>query len=266
MTEQNFGPAGGSGGQPFFDCIVPAGAHITAIHMLTGWYVDALWVKYRTADGQELELARVGGISGDEHVFVLDPDEHLVGISGQCGDYVDSICFHTNKRTSQLFGGSGGDTAYSLMAPDGSEVVGFYGRADWYLDSIGIATRPYAALPATPEPVKAARQRPVRAAQKTESPAPAVAPVGQAAVADDLTKIEGIGPKIAETLAAAGLTTFAALAATPASQLRDILAATGKRFRLADPTTWPEQASLAAKGDWAGLAAFQSTLKAGRKK
>jgi predicted flap endonuclease-1-like 5' DNA nuclease len=80
-----------------------------------------------------------------------------------------------------------------------------------------------------------------------------------------LQLIEGIGPKIAELLAQQGITTFAALATTPATQLREMLLAAGRRFAVADPTTWPEQAAVAAKGDMDALKAMQAELKGGRK-
>lgn len=82
--------------------------------------------------------------------------------------------------------------------------------------------------------------------------------------ADDLQLIEGIGPKLDGVLGAAGITTFAALAATAVSDLQAIVDAAGPRFRLADPASWPEQARLAAAGDWDGLKALQATLTAGR--
>lgn len=83
-------------------------------------------------------------------------------------------------------------------------------------------------------------------------------------MADDLTKIEGIGPKIGELLQDAGIATFAALAERSAEQLNDILAAAGSRYAIAVPDSWPEQAALAAAGDWDGLAALQDRLEGGR--
>ncbi|MGC9395167.1 MAG: DUF4332 domain-containing protein [Anaerolineae bacterium] len=80
---------------------------------------------------------------------------------------------------------------------------------------------------------------------------------------DDLKRIEGIGPKISSLLQDAGITTFAQLAAASAEQLREILSAAN--LRIADPTTWPEQAALAAAGDLAGLASLQGELKGGRR-
>ena len=81
---------------------------------------------------------------------------------------------------------------------------------------------------------------------------------------DDLTKVEGIGPKISGLLRAAGISTFAQLAAADVSKIEQILADAGPRFKLADPTTWPNQAKLAAAGKWEELEALQDQLKGGR--
>lgn len=63
---------------------------------------------------------------------------------------------------------------------------------------------------------------------------------------DDLTVIEGIGPKIAEVLQQAGISTFHQLSQEDPAHLRQILEDAG--LRLSDPTTWPRQAALAASG------------------
>jgi len=89
-----------------------------------------------------------------------------------------------------------------------------------------------------------------------EDTAPATRP-------DDLQAIEGIGPKIAGLLQDAGITTFAALAATSVERLEAILEAAN--LNLASPETWPEQAELAASGDWDALEQLQDQLKGGRK-
>ena len=81
---------------------------------------------------------------------------------------------------------------------------------------------------------------------------------------DDLTRIEGIGPKISGLLQAAGITTFAQLALTDVSRLKGILVEAGLAA-LADPTTWPEQAGLASAGEWHALEVLQDELKGGRR-
>jgi large subunit ribosomal protein L17 len=80
--------------------------------------------------------------------------------------------------------------------------------------------------------------------------------------ADDLTQIEGIGPKTSGVLQNAGISSFDQLAAANTSSLKQILQAAG--LRLGDPTTWPEQARLAASGDWDALETLQGQLKGGR--
>ena len=80
---------------------------------------------------------------------------------------------------------------------------------------------------------------------------------------DDLTKIEGIGPKISSVFNAEGITTFAQLAGFDAEKLQKLLDDAG--IRLGDPSTWPEQAKLAAQGDWAALEKLQDELQGGRR-
>ena len=91
----------------------------------------------------------------------------------------------------------------------------------------------------------------------------AVSPSGAAPLpADDLTIIEGIGPRIAGLLQANGITTFAQLAAAEIATLREMM--TAARLQIANPESWSEQAALAAAGDWAALATLQANLKGGR--
>ena len=87
---------------------------------------------------------------------------------------------------------------------------------------------------------------------------------GGGAGADDLTTIEGIGPKMNKALQAAGITTFRQLANTDESALRAAIEAAGMRLS-PSLTTWAEQAALAAKGDWAGLHNLQDELVGGRR-
>lgn len=81
--------------------------------------------------------------------------------------------------------------------------------------------------------------------------------------ADDLTAIEGIGPKICEVLHDGGLRRFTDLAASEVSHIEAVLSAAGPRFTLARPGTWPAQAALAAANHWEALKAWQDVLDGG---
>lgn len=80
---------------------------------------------------------------------------------------------------------------------------------------------------------------------------------------NDLKVVEGIGPKIEGLLKADGINTWADLAAADVARIQIVLDNAGSRYKLAQPRTWPKQASLAAAGDWAALKTLQDDLKGG---
>jgi predicted flap endonuclease-1-like 5' DNA nuclease len=101
------------------------------------------------------------------------------------------------------------------------------------------------------------------------------APAGEAAAAtpegvqpagpatDRLERIEGIGPKIADALRAAGITSFAALAEADEASLREALVAANLRFAPSLPT-WPRQARLLVGGNQRLYAGLSGRLTPGR--
>ena len=111
---------------------------------------------------------------------------------------------------------------------------------------------------------KKAEPKAKAAAPKKEAAKPAAkkAPAKKAtAKADDLKKIEGIGPKIAQTLTDAGVATFAQLAKTDAAKISEIIAGV-RGNHVTD--TWPKQAEMAAAGKWDELKKWQDELDGGK--
>jgi small subunit ribosomal protein S2 len=121
------------------------------------------------------------------------------------------------------------------------------------------------------EPVakKAAPAKEEVAATKEEAPKAEVkkeaAPkkAAKADKADDLTKIEGVGPKAAEALSNAGLDTFAKVAKAKSDKMKEILTEASSRMAHLDPTSWPKQAKMAADGKWDELKVWQDNTKGG---
>lgn len=108
-----------------------------------------------------------------------------------------------------------------------------------------------------------------KAAEPKAEEAPKAAPAAKAAPkaaasGDDLTKVEGIGPKIAEILGAAGIGSYADLAKSDVENIKEILAEAGNRYKAHDPSTWPKQAEFAAEGKWDELKKWQDELDGGR--
>ncbi len=82
---------------------------------------------------------------------------------------------------------------------------------------------------------------------------------------DDLTKIEGVGPKFAEAFQAVGVVTFADLAAKSVDELKALLEGNEDYASLAGRIgdTWPKQAGMAAEGQWDELKTWQDELNGG---
>lgn len=80
---------------------------------------------------------------------------------------------------------------------------------------------------------------------------------------DDLTVIEGIGPKINELFKQAGFHTFEQVSTMHQAQMQKILDEAGARYRLAKPGTWAKQAALCNENKWAELKKLQDELKGG---
>ena len=91
---------------------------------------------------------------------------------------------------------------------------------------------------------------------------PVEAPVHAHGHDDDLEIIEGIGPKVAKMLKAAGIVSFHDLANAQAAKVEEILKAGGLNMMNAEG--WIEQARLAEKGDMDGLKKMQAAMKGGR--
>jgi predicted flap endonuclease-1-like 5' DNA nuclease len=80
---------------------------------------------------------------------------------------------------------------------------------------------------------------------------------------DDLQVIEGIGPKIERILNNSGIHTWRELANTPISNLQNILGRAGNKFKMHDPSSWPQQSILAHTGKWKELQHWQDGLHKG---
>jgi glycogen(starch) synthase len=82
---------------------------------------------------------------------------------------------------------------------------------------------------------------------------------------DDLTKIKGIGAKVESFLNNGAIYSYSDLSHAKLSKLKSILNDAGSQYQAEDPSTWAEQAELAAEGKWKSLEKLQSELNGGKK-
>lgn len=112
--------------------------------------------------------------------------------------------------------------------------------------------------------MQAAADNAVNAAEEAAAEAAPAKEEAPAAEPDKLTKIEGIGPKIAEVLNNNGIMTFAQLADKEPAAIKTMLTEAEGNFGAHIPDTWPTQAKLAADGKWDELKELQDKLDGGK--
>ena len=83
---------------------------------------------------------------------------------------------------------------------------------------------------------------------------------GRSIKENSLTVVKGIGPKIQSLFYKNNIRSWSALADCNIGRCQEILDAGGNSFSMHDPATWPEQARLAAEGEWKELHDWQNHL------
>ncbi|WP_405574167.1 hypothetical protein [Winogradskyella sp. Asnod2-B02-A] len=81
---------------------------------------------------------------------------------------------------------------------------------------------------------------------------------------DDLTVVEGIGPKIKELFHNHDVKTWKALSECSVKKCQSVLDSGGDRYKVHKPGTWPAQAKFAYEGKWAELLEWQDQLDGGK--
>lgn len=140
-TPERFGPWGGNSGTIFDDGIYTG---VRQINLTRGLGISSMKVLY-DRNGQAIwgDKRGVSGGARPEKVVFDFPSEILTHITGYFGStmimgptVIKSLTFHTTKKSHGPFGAEHG-TFFSSCLTDG-RIVGFHGRAGWYIDSIGV--------------------------------------------------------------------------------------------------------------------------------
>ncbi len=92
----------------------------------------------------------------------------------------------------------------------------------------------------------------------------AKAALGKKIKENDLTVVEGIGPKIQGLFHAHDIKTWKALSECSVEKCQTVLDSGGERYKIHRPGTWPKQAEMAHKGKWKDLSEWQDKLDGGK--
>lgn len=88
--------------------------------------------------------------------------------------------------------------------------------------------------------------------------------IGKSVKLDDLTLVEGIGPKIRSLFHNYDIKTWKDLAETSVAKCQEVLDSGGDRYKVHDPASWPMQAKMASEGKWKELGKWQDEHKHGK--
>ena len=131
------GASGGTGGNEYTDSQTQ-GLIVTEVRIWHGSRIDAIQFVYKNKQGGKIEGTKHGGNGGTLSVFMLQPGETIVKITGKHGTVIDSMQLLTSNGREQRWGGSGGSVNYTYSAPPGSSIFGLFGRAGTYIDALGV--------------------------------------------------------------------------------------------------------------------------------
>ncbi|ESQ34825.1 hypothetical protein EUTSA_v10007145mg [Eutrema salsugineum] len=139
------GPWGGQSGHAWDDGMFTTVRQIVVAH---GSSIDSIQVEY-DKNGSSVWSEKRGGKGGTKFDKVkLDyPHEYLTSVRGTYGSFdvwghlcVRSLTFESNRKKYGPFGVESG-TYFALPKLD-SKIIGFHGKAGWYVDAIGVHLQP----------------------------------------------------------------------------------------------------------------------------
>ncbi|XP_042493605.1 jacalin-related lectin 3 [Macadamia integrifolia] len=139
------GPWGGQDGVNWDDGVYTGVRQLVIAHAAG---IDSVQIEY-DLKGSSVWSEKHGGTGGikTDRVKLDFPDEHLTSIHGHYGSinewgsiFVRSLTIESNKRT---YGPYGIEQGIQFSFPETvGKIVGFHGKAGWYLDSIGVYLKP----------------------------------------------------------------------------------------------------------------------------
>ncbi|XP_010459648.2 PREDICTED: jacalin-related lectin 3 isoform X2 [Camelina sativa] len=139
------GPWGGQSGHAWDDGMYTTVRQIIIGH---GSSIDSIQVEYEK-NGSSVWSEKRGGKGGKkiDNVKLDYPHEYLISVNGTYGSFdawgntcVRSLTLESNHRKYGPFGCESG--TFFALPKSGSKIIGFHGKAGWYIDAIGVHIQP----------------------------------------------------------------------------------------------------------------------------
>ncbi len=199
--------------------------------------------------------------------FTFWVNDKSKGNSADCSDHIEQLRAKNKEIETLKTAASVNATAVTKAASTPAPVAATVKKTTVKKTAVKKAStkKPTVKKATTKKPV-AKKSAPKKKMEKKVAKKPTQTKKASAAkkiAGDDLTKLSGIGPSMSATMAELGITTYKKLASMDDDILRDMLEVSGARLNNNKEAmdSWNEQATLAHKGDFAGLKKLQEELK-----
>ncbi|WP_429910768.1 50S ribosomal protein L21 [Glycocaulis sp.] len=213
--------------------------------------------QYKVAEGDRLVVEKIDGEAGDQIVF-----GEVLMLGGESGVTVGSPLIDGAQVIGELVEVRKGEKVIVFKKRRRQNYRRTKGHRQWEAfvaisEIVLPGAKPKTAAKAKAKPAAKSEDAPAKAAPKAaapkaaakaEKPAAKAAPKAKAASNDDLTQLNGVGPAYAKKLNAAGVTSFAQVAAWKAADLDALDAEIAGVKAKAESGEWVKQAKELAKG------------------
>jgi len=141
------GPSGGRGGDYCPTNTQHPDWRLTSINVRSGSWVDAVDLTFDTGAAEETPIHCGGDGGSPNRNLTIDPDEHIVRLTGQYGNFIDNFTVTVSgspKGTkTRIFGNASSSASgrFDFQAPDGMYIAGLVVKSHTYLDAIGVFYR-----------------------------------------------------------------------------------------------------------------------------
>ena len=185
------------------------------------------------------------------------------------GPQIEKLCHGAGVTTWHELSRTSTEGLQSMLA-DGGPRFRIHDPMTWPMQGYLLATGRWSEFKTLTDALRGGRVVTPHGEETDDSAPPppdlaeARAVLGMRVKLDDLTIVEGIGPKIEKLCRAEGITTWYGLSQANMATLEDMLDKAGPRFQLHDPGTWPRQADLLARGKWEEFQELTDHLAGGR--
>lgn len=205
--------------------------------------------QYKVAEGDRLVVEKIDGEAGDQVVF-----GEVLMLGGENGVTVGSPLIDGAQVIGELVEVRKGEKVIVFKKRRRQNYRRTKGHRQWEAfvaisEIVLPGAKPKTATKAKAAPKAKTEEAAPKAAAKAEKPAAKAAPKAKAAAGnDDLTQLNGVGPAFAKKLNAAGVTSFAQVAAWTDADLDALDAEIAGVKAKAESGEWVKQAKELAKG------------------